>query len=303
MIGGAAGLRTFKSKEQVALLNRLQSLKKHGAVAKTTQHNGKNRQSLFATGRIWKFVCNFMEYDPDYRIYKTLPPKLMFLLALILSAVIAFAISLSTTRLAWVALPLIFIVLVRIYLQHSIRRFHKELFNQFPDALGTIVRCIRVGISVPQAIEYVANSAPEPTKTQFAGVAEQLSIGAGMEEALARLSRRNALQEYKFFAVSLSLQAQTGGSISETLDNLSEIIRKRVAATAKAHALISEAKMSIIFLAILPFFSLALMSFMNYSYMKPLFSELRGKELLASAFVMWVLGLFFMRTLIQRTLS
>ena len=40
---------------------------------------------------------------------------------------------------------------------------------------------------------------------------------------------RNKLPEYGFFATALALQSETGGTVSDTLERLAEVIRKRVA--------------------------------------------------------------------------
>ena len=61
-----------------------------------------------------------------------------------------------------------------------------------------------------------------------------------------------AFAEYRFFATAISLQNQTGGTLSETLENLADVIRKRVALAAKGKALASEARTSAMVLAALP---------------------------------------------------
>lgn len=301
--GSVIGLLAFKTRDQAALQVRLAGLKHDGRITAADKNDKNNRKRVVVGGHIWKFLCACMKYDARFRIYKTVPPALMFTISGFLSIIITGIISSNTSRVAWMTLPFFFVLLVRLYLGQALRRFHKELFRQFPDALGTIVRCSRVGISIPQAIEHVAESAPQPTRAQFESVAEQLSIGAGMEEALERLTQRNALQEYKFFSVALALQNQTGGSISETLENLSDIIRKRNAAQAKGHALIAEAKMSTMVLAGLPIVTFVGLYFSNYSYLRPLFTEVRGHEILAAAVFVWALGLIVMRSMIQRVLS
>ena len=60
------------------------------------------------------------------------------------------------------------------------------------------------------------------------------------------------LPEYRFFATALTLQSKAGGALSGTLENLADMIRKRVAVKERAHALASEARMSIYVLTGLP---------------------------------------------------
>ena len=58
--------------------------------------------------------------------------------------------------------------------------------------------------------------------------------------------------EYRFFATALGLQSQTGGGLTETLENLADVIRKRVALKARGYALAAEARTSAGVLALLP---------------------------------------------------
>ena len=58
------------------------------------------------------------------------------------------------------------------------------------------------------------------------------------------MAERTGLAEYRFFATAIGLQAQTGGALSETLENLADVIRRRLALQARGHALSSEARAS-----------------------------------------------------------
>ena len=59
-----------------------------------------------------------------------------------------------------------------------------------------------------------------PTAPEFVRLSNELAIGAVLPDALKAMAERNGLQEYRFFATALSLQSQTGGGLSETLENL-----------------------------------------------------------------------------------
>ena len=74
------------------------------------------------------------------------------------------------------------------------------------------------------------------------------------------------MPEYRFFVTAVVLQRETGGSLAETLDNLSEVIRTRKAITLKAKALSAEARMSVYVLAALPFFAVGALSVMSPDY-------------------------------------
>ena len=130
---------------------------------------------------------------------------------------------------AWLLLPVCWIICVRSVYRGSDAKRTATLLKQFPDALGTIARAVRVGIPIAEAMRAVARDAAEPTAGEFARVHDQVTIGTPLEDALRKLAVRSRLPEYRFFATALSLQSQTGGGLTETLDNLADVIRKRVA--------------------------------------------------------------------------
>jgi len=119
-------------------------------------------------------------------------------------------------------------VLTRFIFNMFTNRRNTKLIEQFPDALNTIVRCVRVGIPMGEALRTVAKDSMEPTKLEFSIVADKVSIGVPLDVALRELSLRIKLTEYQFFATALTLQARAGGGITQTLEGLSDVIRKRV---------------------------------------------------------------------------
>jgi tight adherence protein B len=182
-------------------------------------------------------------------------------------------------------------------------RRRDALYRQFPDALGQIVRAVRVGLPVVEAIRNVAEEAPSPTNVEFRAIADRLTLGVPIDEALAETALRTGLPEYRFFATALTLQARAGGALSETLENLAEVIRKRVALRQRAHALSSEAKTSAGILASLPFITAAMLFAVTPSYAMILLTTDSGKTALMIAAGMMTMGLLVMRSIIKRALS
>jgi tight adherence protein B len=174
---------------------------------------------------------------------------------------------------------------------------------QFPDALAMIVRSVRVGIPVAEAMHIVANEAHEPTARSFAELASEISIGVPLETALPRLAERSGLAEYRFFSTAIALQAQTGGGLSETLENLADVIRKRIALRARGQALASEARASGYVLALLPLVVGSALYFINPGYIGVLFNDETGRRLFGVAVVSLSCGLYSMQAISKKVLS
>jgi tight adherence protein B len=111
------------------------------------------------------------------------------------------------------------------------------------------------------------------------------------------------LVEYRFFAVALALQSQSGGSLSETLENLADICRKRVALRARAIALASEARLTMYVLAGLPFFAIGALLVLDPDYLMILVTTSSGKKLVLGGISLLTMGLFSMRLIIRTSTS
>ena len=181
-------------------------------------------------------------------------------------------------------------------------RYQKKFLEIFPDALDLIVRAVRSGLPAPEAIELVTHEIRPPVATEFRQILDELHIGTEFDEALQRAADRIRVPDFRFFAVSLVLQRQTGGGIAEILSNLSGIIRQRKALRMKARALTAEANASAAIIATTPFVAGVGLFLINRDLTSVLFTDPRGRFLLGVAVASLLTGLAAMRALIKKNL-
>ncbi len=241
-------------------------------------------------------------YSADRQAAYPLRVPLLLLLAAIPAVVIDRISSRMTGMPLDLALPLIWIGCSQMLFRTLHARHADRLYRQLPDTLSMIVRSVRAGIPLQEALRGVARESMEPTARLFARVSDQMAIGIRLDEALREGSLRSGVAEYGFFAVALTLQAQTGGSLAETLEGLAEVIRKRVALRQRAVALASEARTSAYVLAALPVVTGFALSVLNYGYIKPLFDTPSGNHVLFLAIGMLSMAGVVMRVMIKRSL-
>lgn len=205
--------------------------------------------------------------------------------------------------LAILIMPVGSVMLSRAFFGWFDNRRREQMLAQFSDALTMIIRSVRVGIPVQEAIRGVAREAPHPTGPEFARLVSRTSVGVSIDDAMAEMAARAGIPEYRFFATAIALQNQTGGALSETLENLADMVRKRVALKARGHALASEAKASATVLVALPFVTGGALCVLNPAYISMLITDPTGRTLLASAVGSLGMGIFTMRTIIRRSLN
>jgi tight adherence protein B len=194
-------------------------------------------------------------------------------------------------------------LIVRFIFNMFTNRRNTKLIEQFPDALNTVVRCVRVGIPMGEALRTVAKDAMEPTKLEFTILADKVSIGVPLDAALRELSLRVKLTEYQFFATALTLQARAGGGITQTLEGLSEVIRKRVGLRARGYALTAEARTSALVLSVLPFVAGGMIYLVQAPYIMILFTTKGGESVVTGAIVLLLLGMGVIQFMISNVLK
>jgi tight adherence protein B len=142
----------------------------------------------------------------------------------------------------------------------------------------------------------------DPVGSEFRRAFDQMQIGVQMNDALQQLSNRVRVADFRFLVVALALQGKTGGSLAETLANLSGVIRARKALRQKARGLSAEAKASAAVLAVLPFVVGGAMFVLNRDFIMTLFVDPRGRIMLGVAFLSLVTGLGTMAAIVKRAL-
>lgn len=181
-------------------------------------------------------------------------------------------------------------------------RYQNRFLGVFPDALDLVGRAVKAGLPVAEAMAVAAREIADPVGSELRRTLELVQIGVEMDDALQQTADRVRVPDFRFYVVALALQQKTGGSLAETLANLSAIIRARKALRLKARALSSEAKASAVVLSLLPFFIGTIMFFLNREAMSVLFVDPRGRFMLGFAFLSLIAGLATMNTIIKRSL-
>lgn len=186
-----------------------------------------------------------------------------------------------------------------LWLNKRIRRRQQQFLSQFPDALDLIVRGVRSGLPVTEAIHTVAQEFQGITRKVFEEIIGNIRLGMTLDEALASMSRRVNLQEFRFFIISLSIQQETGGNLAEILEGLSRLMRRREQVRIKIKAMSSEARASATIIGSLPFVMAFLIYYVNPGYISKLFVDPRGMFMLMCGLMSLVMGLGIMIKMVR----
>jgi len=181
-------------------------------------------------------------------------------------------------------------------------RYRRHFLDVFPDALDLVGRAVKAGLPVNEALATAGHEIADPVGSELRRALDQVKIGVQMIDALRQVADRVRTADFRFLVVALALQQKTGGSLAETLANLSKVIRARKSLRLKARALTAEAKASASVLAALPFVVGGAMYSMNRDLTLTLWVDPRGRFMLGVAFLSLLTGLTTMYVIVKRAL-
>ncbi len=187
----------------------------------------------------------------------------------------------------------------RMFIGRKIKKRQKKFLMEFADALEAMVRLLKAGMPVSEAIKMSSKEFEGPVGEEMSRIYDAQRIGVSLPDAVLESARRMPLTEMQMFATGISIQAQTGASLSDVLMNLAGVIRARFKLKRKIQALSSEAKASASIIGSLPFLVGGGMFLINPGFIEPLITTTIGNILLgASAF--WMLtGVMVMKMMIN----
>jgi tight adherence protein B len=164
----------------------------------------------------------------------------------------------------------------------------------FPEAIDLMVRALRSGLPISEAIVNCGHEIGDPVGAEFRSVEAGMRLGRDLDSLLWEVSKRIDTPEFKFFIIALSVQRETGGNLAETLANLADVLRRRRTMRQKARAMASEARTTASILGCLPILVTVVLMLTSPNYILLLFEDPRGMILVGIAITMLVTGISIM---------
>lgn len=181
-----------------------------------------------------------------------------------------------------------------------LRNRRQEIFlHDFADAIDVMVRGLKAGLPVNDAMKVIAQESGPPVGPEFMDVVEGQRVGISIGEGIERMYERMPLPEVNFLAIVMAIQAKTGGNLAEALSNLSVVLRDRKKMKAKIQAVSQEAKASAGIIGSLPFIICGGMTVLNPEHLNPLWETDVGNLTVLAAGLWMGTGVLVMRKMIN----
>jgi tight adherence protein B len=158
-----------------------------------------------------------------------------------------------------VALPVMVLVHVR-------SRRAREIARQLPDGIDLMVRSLRAGHPLNTAFQVIAREMPDPLGSEMGIVADAITYGDDLTDGILAFADRVGVEDARYLAVAINIQAGTGGNLARVLEALAQVIRNRFAMMRKIKALSAEGRLTAMIVTAVPFVIFAALNALSPAY-------------------------------------
>jgi tight adherence protein B len=215
-----------------------------------------------------------------------------FVFGLIAATALRMAVGWLLGGIAGFMLPFLFLKIKR---TRRMRAFEEA----FPEALDLMARALKAGHAFATGLKMVADEMSEPVGPEFRKTFDEQNFGLPLKDALANLTVRIPLLDMRFFSTAVLIQRETGGNLSEILENLAHVVRERFKILRQVRVYTAHGRLTGYVLLALPAFLGIALAFINPEHMQLLFREPIGHMLLGAAAVMQTVGYFWIRQVVK----
>jgi tight adherence protein B len=171
--------------------------------------------------------------------------------------------------------------------------------EQLPDAIDIMRRAMQAGHPFSETLNLVAEDMEDPVSREFAITFADINYGNDVRRAMLGLLQRIPTVTVMALVTAILLQKETGGNLTENLENIGKVIRARYRFQRKVRTLSAEGRASAWILALVPLGLFGVISVSTPSYLPILLEEPVGQKMIGWAAVLALLGILWMRRIIR----
>jgi tight adherence protein B len=225
--------------------------------------------------------------------------RLMGLILALFTVVVVLGLLRQTNPLLLLVLAVAIASTPVLWLSRQSNKRRQAFGNKLPETLDYISRAMRAGHSLTSAIGMVGKEFPDPLGHEFKIVFDEISFGIPFKEAIDRLADRVQSYDLNFFVISLKIQHETGGNLTELLDGLANTLRERIKLRGKIRTLSSEGRSSAQVLGSMPFVLAGILGLINPGYISLLWTTPQGRKLVLIGGGLMSVGFFLLNRIIK----
>lgn len=186
----------------------------------------------------------------------------------------------------------------RMVIQWIRQRRRHRFDQQLPELLQALAGALRAGSGMQRALRHIVMQSAPPLSQEFGLLLREQRMGVSFAQALSHLHQRLPTQSCSLVVSALSIAAQSGGSLAETLEGIAHTLRARHHWMGRIQALTAQGRMQSWIMAGLPGFLLVVLYQLEPDVMSLLWSSASGWMVLGLILVLEGIGIVLIRRIV-----
>ncbi|MET8635361.1 type II secretion system F family protein [Streptomyces sp. NPDC004096] len=184
-----------------------------------------------------------------------------------------------------------------IFLNWQRQKRIEAFINQLPDVARLLANATAAGLALRTALAMAAEELEAPAGEELARVADQLTLGRSVDDALDELAERLPSRELIVLVTTLVLANKAGGSVVNSLRNLTQTLEDRKETRREVRTMLSEVNATAFTVPLLGLGSLVLVNSSNEGALARVTGSPLGQGLVLLALGLYTVGFFVIRRL------
>ncbi|MFF2022387.1 type II secretion system F family protein [Streptomyces sp. NPDC058171] len=184
-----------------------------------------------------------------------------------------------------------------IFLNWQRQKRIEAFINQLPDVARLLANATAAGLALRTSLTMAAEELEAPAGEELSLVADQLTLGRSVDDALGELARRLPSRELVVLVTTLVLSNKAGGSVVSSLRNLTQTLEDRKETRREVRTMLSEVNATAFTVPLLGLGSLLLVNSSNEGALARVTGSPVGQALVLIALGLYAVGFFVIRRL------
>lgn len=185
------------------------------------------------------------------------------------------------------------------YFSGKARRRAALFENSILDLSLGLTSGLRAGQALPQALEVFSRRCEGPLKEELMIVIREYRLGLELAEAMQRMYNRIPCEDLQLLIISIRLTTQSGGSMVEVLEKITQMIRGRTEFHQKLRALTAQGRFEALAMSLAPLVAFTLLFFINNDLMLPMVQTTVGWCAIGVMLTLELIGYFVIRSIVN----
>lgn len=139
-------------------------------------------------------------------------------------------------------------------------RRRQTFTRQLADVAELITNALRAGLSLQNALEFVAREAPDPAREEFGAVVREMRLGGSLDDALDNLLQRMPGTDLEVMVTTIKVQRLAGGNLIKSMGALARTLSERERTNEEIKTMLSQPLFSSYLMPVLAVATLALLN-------------------------------------------